>query len=57
MYPHHADRSREAGCPSVWHGAGYTSEVVVQRAAPCEYILYVRLWPDVCVGDPAIQVS
>lgn len=56
-YPHHADWSHEAGCPSVWHGAGYTREVIVQRAAPCEYFLYVRLSPDVCVGDPAIQVS
>lgn len=56
IYPHHADWSREARCPLVWHVAGYTSEVVVQRA-PCEYFLYVRLSPDVCVGDPAIQIS
>lgn len=28
---------------SVWQGARYTSQVVVQGAAPCEFFLYVRL--------------
>jgi len=38
-------------------GAQSESQVVVQRAAWRELFMCVGRWPDVCVGDLAIQMS